>query len=79
MLFDQRHDLVAGDVAPLLAQPQEALDVREGTDCLLKVGRGHLILWGCRNAGREAGVSEVSAMANCYQRLPLRPPPKPPP
>ena len=32
VLFDQRHDLVAGDVAALLADLQEVLDVHDGTN-----------------------------------------------
>ncbi len=68
VLFHQRHDLFAGDVAPLLAELQEFLDVRDGANVLLEINYGHLTFpWRVprrhsRNAGREAGVSEVSVV-----------------
>ena len=44
VLFHQRHDLFAGDVAPLLTELQKILNVRDGANVLLEVNYGHLAL-----------------------------------
>ena len=44
VLFHERHDLFAGDEAPLLAYPHKVLNVRQGAHVLLHIDCGHLTL-----------------------------------